>query len=49
MNNGICPECGCEMLVWDDREIEIDEYGSTVVEVTIFCPSCGTEETYYED
>lgn len=49
MNNGLCPECGVELTLWEDREIEIEPYGETIVEVTLFCGICGYEQTHYED
>jgi C4-type Zn-finger protein len=44
----LCPICGCKMLVWE-LEIEVDQYGNTVVQVELFCGGCGYEDLYYED
>jgi len=49
MNNGLCPECGCEM----DRSEEVfslDDYDEQpVIEVTYVCLCCEYFETTIED
>ncbi len=47
--NNMCPECHVELVLWDDKDIEVDQYGTTVTEVTLFCGICGYENVVYED
>jgi predicted nucleic-acid-binding Zn-ribbon protein len=48
MNNGLCPECGCQMIETHDEKWTGDWETVLYVEITYTCPSCEYVDTTYD-
>jgi len=48
MNDGLCPNCGCEMEEESEEKWVGDYKNILIIEITYTCPCCEYTETSYD-
>jgi len=49
VNNGLCPQCGCEVEQEENGYMRDDNGEPQLIEILYTCPCCEYSETIYED